>query len=146
MELLLVIVALLAGALLPVQAGVNAEMGRHAGRPEWAAFVSFAVGLVALGAWLLVRQVAPPSGAALARAPAWAWIGGALGAFYVTAVILLTPRLGVATTLAVSVAGQLGAALVLDHLGLLGLAERPVTPLRLAGAALLVIAVLLMRR
>jgi transporter family-2 protein len=145
-ELVLVLVALAAGAGLPVQAGVNAVMGRYAGRPEWAAFVNFAVGLVALGAWLLALRLAPPPSLALSRAPWWAWTGGVLGAFYVSAVVLLTPRLGVATTLALAVAGQMVGALLLDHTGALGLELRPISPAKLAGAALLVAGVVLIRR
>ncbi len=146
MEILLVFLALAAGAGLPVQAGVNAAIARHAGRPEWAALVNFGVGLVGLAAWLAATRAAPPSIAALAKAPLWAWSGGLLGAFYVSAVVVLAPRLGVAATLGLSVAGQMVAALALDHAGALGLAVRPVTGTRLLGAALLVAAVVLIRR
>jgi transporter family-2 protein len=145
-EILLVLLALAAGAGLPVQAGVNAAMARHAGRPEWAAFVNFAVGLVALGAWLAALRLAPPPALALARAPWWSWTGGLLGAFYVSAVALLAPRLGVAATLGLAVAGQMVGALAMDQFGALGLEIRPMTPSRLAGAALLVVAVVLIRR
>lgn len=144
MEILLVLLALAVGAGLPVQTGVNAEMARHAGRPEWAALVNFAVGLVALAAWLAATRASLPP--ALGRAPLWAWSGGLLGAFYVTAVVVLAPRLGVTATLGLSVAGQMVGALVIDHYGLLGLAARPVTVERVVGAALLVAAVVLIRR
>jgi transporter family-2 protein len=143
-EIVLVFLALAAGAGLPFQAGVNAEMARYAGRPEWAALVNFAVGLVALAAWLAATRAPLPF--ALARAPAWAWTGGLLGAFYVTAVVILAPRLGVAATLALSIAGQMVGALLVDHYGLLGLAVRPVTAQRVVGAVLLVVAVVLVRR
>lgn len=145
MEIVLVLVALAAGAGIPVQAAMNAEMARHAGRPEWAVFVNFTVGIAALAAWLAATRASPQLGA-LGRAPAWAWAGGLIGALYVTAVVLLTPRLGVATTLVISVAGQTAAALALDHAGALGLAARAVTPSRALGAALLVVAVVLIRR
>jgi transporter family-2 protein len=145
-EIVLVLVALAAGAGLPVQAGVNAAMARHVGRPEWAAFVNFAVGIVALGAWLVALRLAPPPALAVGRAPWWAWTGGLLGAFYVSAVVMLTPRLGVAATLGLAVAGQMLAALAMDQLGALGLELRPMTPSRLVGAALLVVAVVLIRR
>src|SRR5512138_2069100 len=112
-------------------------MGRYVGRPEWAAFVSFGVGFVALAAWLVAARLAPPPALAVARAPWWAWTGGVIGAFYVSAVVLLTPRLGVAATLALSVAGQMVAALVLDQVGAFGLELRPVSATKLLGAALL---------
>jgi bacterial/archaeal transporter family-2 protein len=146
LAIVLVVLALVAGAGLPVQAGVNAAMGRHVGRPEWAAFVSFGVGLVALAAWLFAARLAPPPALSVARAPWWAWTGGVIGAFYVSAIVLLTPRLGVAATLALSVAGQMVAALVLDQVGAFGLELRPLSATRLLGSALLVVAVVLIRR
>jgi transporter family-2 protein len=142
--MLLVFLALLVGAGLPVQAGVNTAMARHAGRPEWAALVNFGVGLVGLAAWLVATRAAMPAG--IGKAPLWAWSGGLLGAFYVSAVVLLVPRLGVAVTLGLTVAGQMVAALVLDQAGAMGLASRPITGARVLGAALLVLAVVLIRR
>jgi transporter family-2 protein len=144
-EILLVVIALAIGAGLPVQAGMNAEMARHAGRPEWAALVNFGVGFVALAGWVLATRALPASGT-IGKAPLWAWSGGLLGAFYVSAVVFLVPRLGIALTLGLTVAGQMAGALLLDHAGALGVATRPVTGGRLLGAALLVAGVMLIRR
>jgi transporter family-2 protein len=146
MEILLVVIALAAGALLPLQAAINAALRGYVGRPEWAAVVSFAVGLLGLLAWVAAARQPAPGLAALGRAPWWAWIGGLLGAAYVTSVILLTPRLGVTATLGLAVAGQLAAALVIDHFGWLGLEARPLSAGHVAGAALLVAGVVLVRR
>jgi transporter family-2 protein len=146
MELLLVLVALAAGVSLPVQAGVNAALARHTGRPEWAAVVSFAVGLVGITAWTLASRARLPSLAQLWAMPGWAWTGGLIGAFYVTSVILLTPRIGLTLTLGLSVAGQLVGALLLDRIGAFGLDPRPVTGSRVLGVVLLVASVLLIRR
>ena len=145
MDALLVLLALAAGAGLPVQAAVNATMRSYIGRPEWAAVVNFGVGLLALLAWVAVLRL-PPALSRAAAAPWWSWTGGVLGAFYVTAVVLLTPRLGVGATLALLVAGQMGAALAMDHFGVLGLAARHVSGGRILGAALLVAGVVLIRR
>jgi transporter family-2 protein len=82
----------------------------------------------------------------VARAPGWSWTGGLLGAFYVTAVVVLTPRLGVATTIALVVAGQMLASVAIDHYGLFGVPLRPVNAARGLGAALLVAGVVLLRR
>ena len=82
MALELLLLALLAGAVVPLQASFNAALARHAGRVEWAAFASFVVGTTSLGLWLVARRAALPDPSALARAPWWAWAGGLLGAFY----------------------------------------------------------------
>ena len=119
MELLvLAILALLAGAGVPVQATVNTALRQHLGRPEWAALVSFAVGTLALGCLLLVQRAAIPPAAAWARAPWWSWTGGLFGAFFVALTVVLTPRLGVVTSMALMLAGQVTAALLFDHFGL----------------------------
>ena len=145
MDLLLALVALAAGAGLAPQAVANGTLERLTGRAEWAALVNFTVGLAALAAWSGAARLAWP-GAALARAPWWSWSGGLLGAFYVVVVAHLAPRLGVATTLSMAVAGQTLAGLAVDRLGLLGGAARPLTAGRLLGGALLVAGVVLVRR
>lgn len=144
--LLYAFLALLAGAGLPVQASVNSAMRQELGRPEWAALVNFMVGTLALACWLFVQRAAVPPAAAWARAPWWAWTGGLLGAFFVAVTVLLTPRLGLVALLALMLAGQVTAAVALDHFGLLGLAARAFTPARAVGAVLLVAGVLLVQR
>jgi transporter family-2 protein len=147
MELLgLVLLGLASGAVLPVQASVNSVMGRQLGRPEWAALVNFTVGSVGLACWLLVQRARIPGPAQVAGAPWWAWTGGFLGAVFVSLVVLLVPRLGVATTLSLAVAGQMAGAVFIDHQGWLGVPQRPFDLTRAAGALLLVAGVVLLRR
>lgn len=50
----------------------------------------------------------------------WHLIGGPGSAIYITAGILLFPRLGAVVTVGLFIAGQMGASLLLDGLGLLG--------------------------
>jgi transporter family-2 protein len=78
--------------------------------------------------------------------PGWAWLGGLLGAGYVAVTTVLGPRLGAATLLALTLGGQMAAALLVDHYGVIGFPQNPVTPARLAGAALLVLGVILVMR
>ncbi|HET7755538.1 MAG TPA: DMT family transporter [Anaeromyxobacteraceae bacterium] len=144
--LLLVAVALVSGASLPVQAGVNSALRHYVGRPEIAALVSFCVGFLALVAWVLATRQPWPTAAQAGRAPWWMWTGGFIGAFYVTTVVILTPRLGIAATLAISVAGQMATSVALDHFGALGVPMRAFSPGRALGALLLVAGVVLIRR
>jgi transporter family-2 protein len=74
------------------------------------------------------------------------WCGGLLGVLYVCAAILLLPRLGAGTMLALFVAGQMSMALLLDHFGLLGVPVHTTSPGRLVGAVLVVAGVFLLRR
>ena len=73
------------------------------------------------------------------------WIGGLLGAFYVLGSIVAAPRLGAVTLVALILAGQTLASLAVDHFGWVGFEEQPITPLRLAGVALLAAGVALVR-
>ena len=142
---LLLGLVLAAGMLVAAQAGVNARLARHLGDPFMAAFVSFAVGTLALALALLLRRPALPAAGALAAVPAWAWVGGLLGAFFVTVAVLAAPRVGAVTLVALVVAGQFLASLLLDHFGLLGFPERAVSWGRLAGVGLLVAGAALVR-
>ena len=104
------------------------------------------VGLAALLLWLLLMRRPWPALSSVGHAPWWSWTGGLIGVFYVNVVVLLTQRLGVGMTLALAIAGQMSAALLLDHAGLLGLPVRQVTARHMLGAALLVAGVVLIRR
>jgi bacterial/archaeal transporter family-2 protein len=144
--LILLPVAMLIGVILPLQAGVNAQLRASVGHPVLAAFVSFAVGTLALLALsvFLLAPVPPPG--ALMRIPWWHWTGGLLGAVYVALVIVLAPRLGAATLIAALVAGQMVTSLLLDHFALVGYPPHPVNGLRMLGAALVIGGVLLIQR
>jgi len=139
------LLAVLVGAGLTVQVGMNSTVRTVIGSPVLATIVNFAIGLVALTVVALASgaRVVPGSTAAV---PAWAWLGGLLGAIYVAATTVLGPRLGAAALLALTLAGQMAAALVVDHLGAIGFPQNPVTPARLLGTALLVAGVLLIMR
>jgi transporter family-2 protein len=87
-----------------------------------------------------------PTAAMAARIPFWAWSGGLFGAIFIALGILLVPKIGAATFIALLVAGQMLASVAFDHFGLLGLTQRPVDLPRLIGVALLIGGVLLIRR
>ena len=134
--------AILVGAMLPLQALVNARLGSQVGGPIVAAFVSFLVGTIALGAYLaLARQRIGFTDAM--HMPAWVWLGGLLGAFYVAVVTLLIPRLGPATMMCLVIFGQVTAALLLDKFGVLQSTPRTVDAVRIIGAALVLAGVVL---
>ncbi|KAI3605562.1 Integral membrane protein [Cupriavidus necator H850] len=137
--------AVLAGAAIPFQAGANATLGRTLGHPLSATLVSLLVSLAALLPVLWLMRVPLPAPSALARGPGWLWIGGVLGVFYISAALMMAPRLGAAGFIAAVVAGQVLAALLVDQFGLAGFAVRALTPARLAGAALIVAGMLVMQ-
>jgi transporter family-2 protein len=146
MQTVLYALALAAGLSLTVQVGANSTLRNALGSPAMATLASFLTGTIGLILFLLLARAPWPTKATVLSAPAWAWLGGLLGAFYVTASIVVGPRLGAAALLALSVFGQLAASLVVDHYGWLGFSQHPLTAMRLTGAALLFGGVLLIVR
>ena len=144
--MLFLLVAVLAGAMLPVQTGVNVQLRGLLGQPLAAALVSFVVGTLGLATVVAALRVPVPVGTAWERSAWWHWSGGLLGAAYIAMTVVLAPRLGAATLIAALVAGQMAASLIVDHYGWVGFAEHAVSPMRLAGAALIVVGVVLVRQ
>ena len=127
---------LLGGVFLASQAPINAALAKSLGDPVLAACISFGIGFVVLAILSAVRG-AWPSGSAMAAAPWWSWLGGLLGAFYVAVVIWGVPQLGVVSTVAALVFGQVAAALILDAMGAFGLPVQAITWQRLLGAGMI---------
>lgn len=146
MKILLVTLALVAGAFMPIQAGVNSRLRFLIGDPVSAAMISFAVGTLGLAAYVIALRKPWPDAALVSAAPWWLWTGGLMGAFFVAASVVLAPRLGAAAMMAWLIAGQLTASVLLDHFGLIGYALREASPLRLVGAGLLVAGAVLVQR
>jgi bacterial/archaeal transporter family-2 protein len=135
--------ALAAGAMLPIQFGINAQLASWVGGSLRAAFISFAVGAAALLLAVLATARGWPDRAG--DAPWWVWTGGLLGAFYVLGSIVTAPKLGAATLVALILAGQAIASVLVDHFGWVGFDEQPITLLRVVGILLLAGGVALVR-
>jgi transporter family-2 protein len=135
--------ALAAGAALPVQGAINARLRADLDAPITAGAWSFVVAAAAMAA--IVAFGPRPALANAGRVPWWGWLGGLCGATYVTSVFLLIPEIGVAPTIALTVAGQQVASVLVDRHGLLRLPRRPITRGRLAGVATLLAGVALIQ-
>lgn len=139
------IAVVLAGGATALQAPTNARLMGAVGSPVNAAFVSFAIGTAALGIVAVILQ-ARPDVAATRALPWYVWIGGLYGAIFVVAAAWGVPRLGVALTITLMVAGQLLVGLILDHFGAFGAPQHPISLGRAAGVALVLAGVLMVRR
>lgn len=143
--LIAIIACVIGGMFTALQAPTNAMLSRPLNSPVNAAFVSFAVGTaVLLVAILLVRV--RPDWTGVKALPWYAWMGGAYGAVFVVAAAFSAPRLGVASTITLMIAGQLICSVLVDHLGGFGLPARPVNLVKLAGVGLVFLGVVLVRR
>ncbi len=142
---MILLAVIIAGGATALQAPTNARLAVAMASPVNAAFVSFAVGTLALGILAAVLHTRPDF-AAVRTLPAWAWMGGLYGCVFVITAAWGVPRLGAALTITLMVAGQLLLSLVLDHFGALGVPRHPIGMGRLAGVALVFIGVLMVRR
>ena len=142
MKYLVILLVVMVGAVLPLQALINARLGQVTAGAVFAATVSFVVGTVALALFLVATRPAWPGIEQLSRLPAWAWTGGLIGAVYVAIATLTVPRLGASALISLTVLGQLAGALLLDHFGVLH-SPQPVTTTRVAGMVLILAGVLL---
>jgi transporter family-2 protein len=95
--------------------------------------VAFLCGLAALIVW--ERSFAGVR--AVLYEPAWLWLGGLMSIFIVFAITVGPPRIGVAATVGIVIAGNLVSAAVIDRYGLFGQDVIPIDRWRLLGLALL---------
>ena len=140
-----VLMASLVGIFLTVQTGVNMQLQQHwALTAAPAALASLSIGALTTLAYILITRTPIPS--LPGNTSIWHWTGGVLGSYTVIAMILLAPRLGMGALTAVVLAAQLGAALVLDHYGLIGFAVRDFTWQRMAGLAFMIAGVVMIQK
>ena len=144
-SVLAIVAVVLGGAAASLQASTNAKLANAVGSPVNAALVSFAVGTAVLAVVAFLMQ-ARPDFATVRSAPWYLWIGGLYGAAFVVAATWGVPRLGVATTIILMVAGQLLLSLVLDHIGFMGMPKQPISWGRVGGVALVIAGVVMVRK
>ncbi len=138
---LYLLLALLSGAVLPIQASLNAQLARSLNSVPLAADISYLVGALALTALLATQRFGDPDWSALSKAPRWSFLGGVLGAGYITSSTYFTAQVGPTLTLGFVVCGQAIAGIIVDHFGWLGVAQHRLTPYRRFAMGLLLVAV-----
>ena len=143
--LLLYALALGAGVSVATQQVLSGSLRTALGSPAWAGLVSYAGGLLTMIIAMIALGEGVPSLRIMAGVPWWAWSGGLFGGAFILLSILLLPSLGAATLLALVIAGQVLAAVTLDHFGAFGLTPHPINAVRLMGAVLLIAGVVLIR-
>ncbi|SMF39697.1 DMT family transporter [Pseudobacteriovorax antillogorgiicola] len=146
MTLAINIIVLIIGGLLALQGVINAKLSSYLPHPLQAAVISFSVGTTVLLALSLLTGESPPSLSQWRSIPWYLFIGGLLGALMVSSAILLIPKIGATSFIGGIIVGQLIAALLLDHFGVLGLDIRPINSQRILGVVLLIAGFLLTRR
>jgi bacterial/archaeal transporter family-2 protein len=144
MNLFFLLLAFLIGVGTALQGGVNSQLRLSLGNPILAAIFSFTIGLFALLiAFAAFNHNDLPSLQTIRQISWWKFIGGLFGAFYVLTVIFVVRDIGQGALIGLAVAGQLIAAVVIDHYGLVGFAVHQITLPRILGVVLLIIGTVL---
>lgn len=144
-KIIWIILAIIAGAGLPIQAGLNSKLAKTGGSPLHAAMISFTVGVVALVIFILCTSQ-NVSWKSLKDAPIYSWLGGLLGAFYVSIIIYSFPRIGPGLAFSLIVAGQLLVSLLMEHFQVLVAQAQPISFVKIAGMFLIVGGVVMMKK
>lgn len=139
------VLAFAAGVSFVFQQAVNSNLRVEIGSPWWAGFISYLGGTIVMLAVAGALHEPLPTAAMVGRSHWMSWTGGIFGAVYIGISILLVPRLGAATVIALLVAGQMIGSLIFDHFGLFGLSVQHVTAPRAIGAVLLLVGAILVR-
>lgn len=141
--LIFMTISLIAGFLLSNQSPINADLSRLVKSPFIAGTISFIIGTLFLA--ILAMSMTGrlfPSGGFIHAQPAWIWLGGLLGAIYLTSNILLFPKIGAIQTTILPIMGQITMGTVTDWLGWFGAAKVAMTAWRLVGILILIVGVL----
>lgn len=134
-----------AGACLPLQAGINGQLAKQVSSVLTAALISFAVGTLALLILVLVQRETPAL-ATLKGLTWWHWSGGLLGVMFIATAAFAGPKVGALLFMVLVIAGQLSMAITLDHFGWAGFREAPISLGKLAGLLLIIAGIWLIRR
>lgn len=146
MKFLLYMLPVLAGVAMTIQSGINSQLRSAISHPLLAAFISFLGGTLALGLMLFFSKQAFPALAAYSDISWYKFTGGLLGAFVVVVVLLLVQEIGASNMFVLIVAGQLLTAVLMDHFGVLGLRESPVSLQKMIGIVLLIVGAYLVNK
>ena len=133
MAVALAVAAGLAGA---VQAAVMGELGERVG--VFPALAFSGVVAVVLGlAMLLIAKQGLRGLADVVRQPVWLWTGGAMSVLIILAITVASPRIGLAATIGIIIAFNLGVAALIDRFGWFGFERIPIDWTRVVGILLL---------
>ena len=142
---LMLLVAVLVGAAVPLQSAVNAGMAATQGHPLYGALTNTSVATLTFALLVLALRVPAPNLKAAAGGPWWLWTGGLVGAAFVFGGLFVAPRVGAAAFAAATIFGTVAASLLIDHFGLLGFAVRQVSLGRVAGVGCVLLGLVLLQ-
>lgn len=140
------ILAIIAGAIVPIQVGVNAVLDQQLKSPFFTSFIVFVVGAVGIFISFLFTEETIPTAVTVKSSSWWAWLGGLLGALYILSLIILSQYINIGLLTILALAGQLVMAMIVDHFGWFGATVNPITYLKVLGLVLIGVGIYLIKK
>lgn len=136
-------IMLIAGLGIPVMAALNGGLGGRLQSPVLAATILFVVGLVVAVTVLLITEGLPSGLISQPPTPWYFYFGGVFVIFYILSITWVAPRFGISNAVSFVLLGQLVAMTLIDHFGLIGAPQFPITGQRVIGLVFMATGVLL---
>lgn len=145
-QILFLILALLAGIMIPFQSAINAQLGKALQSPYYSALTVFVVAAIGIFIYIVLSRFATPSAEQFSSAPVWSYLGGVLGGAYILLIVICAPKLGIGNVTVLVLLGQIPSAVLIDHFGLLGFLVHTLNWKRLEGVVFMAAGVYLFRK
>ncbi|MFT6788776.1 MAG: transporter family-2 protein [Pseudoalteromonas rhizosphaerae] len=113
----MIILAVIGGATLSIQAAINGQLGSKVGVFR-CAFLTFSVGALITG--LLIFYFEPRHALTLLDVPKWQLLGAMCGVPYIVIMVFAVQRIGTAVATVAVIFGQLFMSMLIDNFGWLG--------------------------
>ena len=138
MKIAWLLLVFLSGALLPLQGGLNAKLAKSMASPIYASMICFIVGALTMALYVPFTKETF-SWQLFKGSPVISVLGGGvIGALFITASMLALPKLGMALTFGLVVAGQVIISVLLDHFNILVAEQHPINIWRGLGMLLII--------
>lgn len=137
MTIIMIVLAIVGGAMLSIQAAINGQLGSRVGVFK-SAFLTFSVGALITG--LLILFFESQHTLTLMDVPKWQLLGALFGVPYIVIMVLAVQRIGTAAATVAVIFGQLSMSMLIDNFGWLGNTAIPFSLSRLGAVICLGIA------
>jgi bacterial/archaeal transporter family-2 protein len=145
-SILFIVLAIMAGAMIPFQSAMNTQLGKALQSPYYAALTVFIIAAIGISFYIFVSRFSLPTTTQFTAAPKWSYLGGVLGGTYILLIVILAPKLGIANVTVMVLLGQVLAAIIIDQFGLLGATIHLLNWQRIIGVILLISGVYLIKK
>lgn len=143
---MLLLMALVAGALIALQAGINSQLGVLLKNSLMATVVAFALSVLVSGLALISFTSQWPQWSEVRAVPWYLWFGGVMSATGVGLFYFLIPKMGVGAMMSYALTGQLVLAVLASHFGWFGLPQVPLNQTKLIGLSAMVVGLVILNR